>query len=170
MLLYVCQCSGAPSFMGAVMLSVIQFCHGNQQQGRRTCMVSILSFIIVILIISILCFCQGAEWRRTGRQKSKCRKPDKRKQDGPIHKSFSYAPSCHGKGSAFILYCLCRLFYISHKKPALSPGFHQSLSADLLLRNHRLGICRPLREGKREGCLSSDPPYDHSGHGVQICS
>ena len=105
-----------------------------------------------------------------GGKKSKCRKPDKRKQDGPIHKSFSYAPSCHGKGSAFILYCLCRLFYISHKKPALSPGFHQSLSADLLLRNHRLGICRPLREGKREGCLSSDPPYDHSGHGVQICS
>ena len=45
--------------MGAVMLSVIQFCHGNQQQGRRTCMVSILSFIIVILIISILCFLSG---------------------------------------------------------------------------------------------------------------
>ena len=170
MLLYVCQCSGAPSFMGAVMLSVIQFCHGNQQQGRRTCMVSILSFIIVILIISILCFLSGrrmAENRAAKNPNAENRTNGNRTAQS---KSFSYAPSCHGKGSAFILYCLCRLFYISHKKPALSPGFHQSLSADLLLRNHRLGICRPLREGKREGCLSSDPPYDHSGHGVQICS
>ena len=71
-------------------------------------------------------FVRAQNGGKQGGKKSKCRKPDKRKQDGPIHKSFSYAPSCHGKGSAFILYCLCRLFYISHKKPALSPGFHQA--------------------------------------------
>ena len=134
-------------------------------------MVSILSFIIVILIISILCFLSGRRMAENrAEKKTKSGKPDKGKQGGPIHKTFSYAPSCHGKGSAFILYCLCGLFYISHKKPAISPGFHQGLSADLLLRNHRFGICRPLRGGKREDCLSSDPPYDHSGHGVQICS
>ena len=57
-------------------------------------------------------FVRAQNGGKQGGKKPKSGKSDKGKQGGPIHKTFSYAPSCHGKGSAFILYCLCGLFPI----------------------------------------------------------
>ena len=43
-------------------------------------------------------FVRAQNGGKQGGKKPKSGKPDKGKQGGPIHKTFSYAPSCHGKG------------------------------------------------------------------------
>ena len=134
-------------------------------------MVSILFFIIVILIISILCFLSGRRMAENRAEKNQ--NPENQTKGSRAAQSIKHFLMRHPvmvKGLLLFYIAFAGCFTFSHKKPAISPGFHQGLSADLLLRNHRFGICRPLRGGKREDCLSSDPPYDHSGHGVQICS